>query len=165
MGKKAQAALEFLTTYAWAFIVILVTIGSLYYFGVFDVSRFVPEKCQFSPQFACTDFVIGQDSVSLKFATTLGETLNVTSIQITNDATPPLTCVSPLNPPSEDLNPGIEWGSGLTFDANFTSCSGGGLIEGERIDARVRMIFHAAQSPSKTPHSIQGSVSGQVLSG
>jgi hypothetical protein len=165
MGKRAQAALEFLTTYAWAFVVILITIASLYYFGVFDFSRFVPEKCQFSPQFACTDFVITSDSVSVKMANTLGESLNITTVQITSDAASPLSCTSPLNPPSESVNPGMNWESGIALDLNFTSCFGGGLIAGERIDARVRMVYHAKQSPSKTPHSIQGSVSGQVLSG
>ena len=34
MHKKSQAALEFLTTYAWAFLVIIIMIGALAYFGV-----------------------------------------------------------------------------------------------------------------------------------
>ena len=37
--RKAQAALEFLTTYGWAFIVILIMIGALAYFGVLNPSR------------------------------------------------------------------------------------------------------------------------------
>ena len=162
-GNKAQAALEFLTTYAWAFIVILVTLGSLYYFGVFDFSKFVPQKCAFSPQFACTDFVMRPSSVSVKLSNTLGEALNITSIDITNDASSPLVCTSPLSPPSPNLNPGVLWESGISIGVNFTSCSGGGLLAGERIDARIRLVYYAKNSPSKTPHSVQGKVSGQVL--
>ena len=51
--RKGQAALEFLTTYGWAFLVILVMIGALGYFGVFDVSRFVPESCKLDGTVEC----------------------------------------------------------------------------------------------------------------
>ena len=53
---RSQAALEFLTTYAWAFLMIVITIGALYYFGVFDLSRLTPSKCLFPSQFECIDF-------------------------------------------------------------------------------------------------------------
>ena len=36
-GKKAQAAMEFLMTYGWAILVVLVTIGALAYFGVLKI--------------------------------------------------------------------------------------------------------------------------------
>jgi len=45
---KGQAALEFLTTYGWAFLVILVMIGGLSYFGVFDFKSKMPDSCTFS---------------------------------------------------------------------------------------------------------------------
>ena len=99
MGGRAQAALEFLTTYAWAFIVIIVTIGSLYYFGVFDFSHFVPERCTFSPQVACIDFYMSESAISAKMANTFGEDVNLTSADITNDAAIPLTCSSPIKFP------------------------------------------------------------------
>jgi len=44
MAIKGQAALEFLTTYGWAFLVILVAIGGLSYFGVFDFSKYSPDR-------------------------------------------------------------------------------------------------------------------------
>jgi len=37
MNKKGQAALEFLMTYGWAFLVILVMIGALAYFGFIPI--------------------------------------------------------------------------------------------------------------------------------
>lgn len=45
---KGQAALEFLTTYGWAFLVILVMVGGLSYFGVFDFKAKLPDSCTFS---------------------------------------------------------------------------------------------------------------------
>lgn len=45
MMKRGQAALEFLTTYGWAFLVILVMIGALVYFGVLRPENFQNERC------------------------------------------------------------------------------------------------------------------------
>ncbi len=152
---RGQAALEFLTTYAWAFLVIMVTIGALYYFGVFDFSKYVPEKCLFPSQFSCIDFTLQSSSVSVKLANNIGEPLSVTSVQITNDASPPISCAPPPTP--------LSWGAGNTLDVNFTSCSGGGLLKGERIEARMRILYHAPATPSKPTHQITGRVSGRVL--
>jgi hypothetical protein len=53
--KKGQAALEFLTTYGWAFLVILVMIGALAYFGVLNPKNALPERCLFSPEIDCLE--------------------------------------------------------------------------------------------------------------
>lgn len=54
--KKSQVALEFLTTYGWAFLVVLVMIGALAYFGVLDPSNFLPEKCIFGAGIGCIEY-------------------------------------------------------------------------------------------------------------
>jgi hypothetical protein len=56
--KKAQGALEFLMTYGWAFLVILIMIGALAYFGVLNPSRFLPDRCDFGTQLLCKQHVI-----------------------------------------------------------------------------------------------------------
>jgi hypothetical protein len=56
-AKRGQAALEFLTTYGWAFLVILVMIGALSYFGVISPNKFLPERCTFQQEVTCKDFV------------------------------------------------------------------------------------------------------------
>ena len=47
MKKKAQAAMEFLMTYGWAILVVLVVIGALAYFGVLSPKKLLPDKCLF----------------------------------------------------------------------------------------------------------------------
>ncbi|MAH51939.1 hypothetical protein CMI37_39340 [Candidatus Pacearchaeota archaeon] len=49
-NRKSQAALEFIMTYGWAFLVVFVAIGALAYFGVLSPDRFLPEeeKCESS---------------------------------------------------------------------------------------------------------------------
>src|SRR3989339_453464 len=56
--RKSQAALEFLMTYGWAILVVLVAIGALAYFGVLSPDKFLPAKCQLPAGIACTDFKI-----------------------------------------------------------------------------------------------------------
>ena len=55
---RAQAALEFLTTYGWAFLVILIMIGTLAYFGILNPSKVLPNRCTFGAEFQCLDFQI-----------------------------------------------------------------------------------------------------------
>jgi len=155
-ARRGQAALEFLTTYAWAFLVIMITLGALYYFGIFDFSKYIPEKCLFPSQFSCIDFSLQQDSISLKLANNAGESLSVTSVEITNDASPPVSCTAPSVP--------LSWASGTALDINFTSCSGGGLLPRERFDARARILYYAPATASHPTHQISGKISGRVLS-
>jgi len=53
--KKSQAALEFLMTYGWAILVVLVAVGALAYFGVLSPDKFLPAKCTLSAGIACVD--------------------------------------------------------------------------------------------------------------
>lgn len=68
--RKAQAALEFLTTYGWAILVVLVMIGALAYFGVLNPSKFAQERCVFSgAEMTCTEATLinGATKDSIKF--------------------------------------------------------------------------------------------------
>ena len=51
-----QAAVEFLTTYGWVVLMILVAIGALSYYGILNPSKYLPQRCVVSPGFTCVDF-------------------------------------------------------------------------------------------------------------
>src|SRR3989304_2289991 len=53
--KKSQAAMEFLMTYGWAILVVLVAIGALAYFGVLSPDNFLPERCTGPAGLDCLD--------------------------------------------------------------------------------------------------------------
>ncbi len=65
MLKKGQAAMEFLMTYGWAILVVLVAIGALAYFGVLSPSKHLPEACIFQQGIACLDFKVTPTTVHL----------------------------------------------------------------------------------------------------
>ena len=54
---KGQAAMEFLMTYGWALLIVLVAIGVLATFGVFS-GRGVGEACLLGPGLACTSKIV-----------------------------------------------------------------------------------------------------------
>ena len=54
--RRGQAALEFLTTYGWAVLVLLVMVASLSNFGVLSPDRFLPNRCSASSEFSCNEF-------------------------------------------------------------------------------------------------------------
>ena len=54
-SRKAQSSVEYLTTFAWAFIGLLVTVGTLSYFGLFDSAHYTPESCHSGTQILCAD--------------------------------------------------------------------------------------------------------------
>ena len=56
--RRAQAAMEFMTTYGFAFIAILIVVGALNYFGVIDPQAFVPPRCTFDDFIDCPSYNI-----------------------------------------------------------------------------------------------------------
>ena len=156
MHKKSQAALEFLTTYAWAFIVIAITISALYYFGIFDFGKFLPQKCFFPSQFKCLDFALYPSQVKIKLVNNIGEDIKVTSLGITNDASPPVSCTLPATP--------FDWTHATEKEVIFNSCTGGAYIPDSRIELKVSMSYYAVNTPSKPIHTINGKMNGKVTS-
>ncbi len=68
-SKKSQAALEFLMTYGWAILVVLVAIGALAYFGVLSPDKFLPSKCTLPAGIACADFKLSSQPAAVAPAT------------------------------------------------------------------------------------------------
>jgi len=76
-SSKAQAAMEFLMTYGWALLVVLVAIGALAFFGVLNPGQFLPDQCTLFSGVSCISYyasVTGPptNSLSLTFQNGLG---------------------------------------------------------------------------------------------
>jgi hypothetical protein len=88
MNKKGQAALEFLTTYGWAFLVILVMIGALAYFGVLDPTRYLPQRCQFGAEMHCDRFALDSNgTANFELRNALPTDVFISTIEWDNDGT------------------------------------------------------------------------------
>ena len=77
---KAQAALEFLTTYGWAVIVVLIAISALAYFGVLSPDMFTPNKCSLPAGITCLDHEMGSSRITLVLQNNFGEAVTINSV-------------------------------------------------------------------------------------
>ena len=76
-SRKSQAALEFIMTYGWAILVVLVAIGALAYFGVLSPDKFLPSKCTLQSGIACTDFKVTATSLVMYVQNSLGRDVTI----------------------------------------------------------------------------------------
>lgn len=79
MFRKAQAAMEFLMTYGWAILVVLVAIGALAYFGVLSPGDVLPDKCTGSPGLDCVEVSIMGTNVTFLVRNNLGYSINASA--------------------------------------------------------------------------------------
>ena|SRR3989338_9098585 len=90
MFKKAQAAMEFLMTYGWAILVVLVVVGALAYFGVLNPSNLVPERCVLTAPLDCRAASAlstgAADNVQLSVRNIGSRDITVKSLAVTGDA-------------------------------------------------------------------------------
>lgn len=161
---KSQAALEFLVTYSWALLAILITIGALYYYGIFDFGKYLPEKCLFTSQLECLDFIMKGDKITFRLVNNLGEPIDVNSVDINNDATPALNCNSAYaifidGTAWDETSP---WAPTEQWDFEFSGCSGGGFIEDERVEAIVTLKYCSPATTACPEHTVNGKIEGRV---
>ncbi len=85
--KKAQAAMEFLMTYGWAILVVLLAIAALAYFGVLNPGKYLPSSCTLGTGLSCNDFKVDgtADTVTLVITNGMGEDLNPFNVSIAGD--------------------------------------------------------------------------------
>ena len=93
-SKRAQAAMEFLMTYGWAILVVLIVIGVFWQMGIFN-TMFVPEKCVIGGggYLNCQDWQIKtdadpavSDSILLSVVNGQAKEIEVGRIDITSEA-------------------------------------------------------------------------------
>ncbi|HOI19115.1 MAG TPA: hypothetical protein PLX15_04610 [Candidatus Woesearchaeota archaeon] len=85
-GKRAQAAMEFLMTYGWAILIILVAIAALAYFGVLNPARYVADSCTLSLPFVCKDFSVRSTGIQLVIFNGGVDPITVTEVDATDFA-------------------------------------------------------------------------------
>ena len=98
-SKSGQAAMEFLMTYGWAILVVLIAIGALAYFGVLNPGRFLPKSCTLMPGLDCTEFKVDKSDVQVQLfiRNGLGSSIDFSTLNVdTNlDGTGDCTAVDP----------------------------------------------------------------------
>ena len=81
VNRKSQAALEFLMTYGWAILVVLVAVGALAYFGVLSPDKFLPAKCLLQSGITCIDHKATATQVQVVVQNSLGYDINTITVK------------------------------------------------------------------------------------
>ena len=125
MFKKAQAAMEFLMTYGWAILVVLIVLAALFYLGIF--SPRTPSICVVSAPITCPD--VKADSTTSRVTLVLGATstqtatLDGVSLSIPTPSNCPLVAGSTISkaaPTSIDCTPTATLTAGQKYSGNGT---------------------------------------------
>jgi hypothetical protein len=100
--KRGQSALEYLVTYGWAILVIVIIAALLAYFGVFNPSRYVSEKqASGFVAFGVTDWNIlaSTDDLTIKLTNNGANKVTISSVVLngtaSGNATASPTSISP----------------------------------------------------------------------
>ena len=92
-AKKGQAAMEYLMTYGWALVALVVVIGAIMATGVFNPSYLIAEECTLQPDLACTGHLlyideVGTPQLGFRINNGLGYDIRLTGVKIiANDGT------------------------------------------------------------------------------
>ena len=145
MQKRAQAALEFLTTYAWAFLVIIIMIGALAYFGVLSPSKLLPDRCTFGSEVGCSkDFLVVDNvatpanTLTMRLENNVGASITITSATVTTDVTTAGTCVAKIN---DNAISNTAWSSDETITFIVECTTGTSLVPKEKIKFNIEINY------------------------
>ena len=161
MVKKAQAAMEFLMTYGWAILVVLIAIGALAYFGVLSPGKFLPQSCTLAPGFACSDFTVTNtldaNGADVVVAVRNGAGSQATSVTFTVTPQGGSACVAA--PTGYTAPTTIAEGADATFKFDC-GAAGANYNEGDRFKAALTMVYtFSGQSLS---HTVTGDMTTRV---
>ena len=87
-AKKGQAAMEYLMTYGWAIVVLVVVIAALMATGAFNPSYLIAEECTLQPDLSCTGHVLyldtsGTPQLEFRISNGLGYDMRLTGVTVT----------------------------------------------------------------------------------
>ena len=85
-ASRAQAAMEFLMTYGWAILVVLIVIGALAYFGVLKPGGLLPEKCVFPSGINCVDHTVEINYIAMTIYNAAGRPIHINGMTATGEA-------------------------------------------------------------------------------
>jgi len=158
---KSQAALEFLTTYGWAFLVILIMIGTLAYFGVLSPSKVLPNRCLFGAEFQCLDHQISTTAGTFKFKlkNNAGDSINVDAGKITpsTESTTAVSCGA-----SSAIT---SWKGGEIKEISLscTNFANVGIVAGEKGKILVTIEYYSVASGGTYSKQVKGEVYSSVI--
>jgi hypothetical protein len=156
---KSQSAIEYLTTYGWALILLSVALVALFELGVFNTGNFINTSCIFQADFQCqTALLYSNGTVIINLEQNTQSAIVVTALGC-NDNGIITGLTAPLNPPSNTVT--LQIGSNATF---YVPCYENGtllsLSPGEVYKGYV--LVNYTNSQTQFQHTATGTLVAKV---
>ncbi len=85
---KAQSAMEYLTTYGWAILILAIVLAAIISLNLFNPGQFATQECLLPADFNCLGYFMGTNgTISLNIQQTTEYPINVTSIGCSTNST------------------------------------------------------------------------------
>lgn len=158
MGRKAQSAMEFLMTYGWAILIMLVVVGVLFMLGVFNPQTASPNSCILPAGFSCYGYAIRDAGV---LVIDIGQATG-SDVQITN-----MACTAQDNPTVPALSAPIVIQSGKHVQVPGTEAltcynEDGATTPSEGDFYRGTLHIYYTDQRTSITHKIKGDISYKV---
>lgn len=146
VSKKAQSSFEFLTTYGWALMIMVMMFGALVYY-LNTPSNSVPASCTVVEAFSCSDSQVQGNQVSIALANIVGSGIKIDDF----------TCVydGHINSVSSSAT-GNHYDAGQKFVA--TCDFSGGVLPSKGSTVKVNFNIRYTKDGYKYPAVAQGSL-------
>src|SRR3989344_7206665 len=97
MRKRGQVILEFLLTYGWGILVVIIGVSVLVYFGFLSPTNLLPNSCDFGAQLVCEEYKVvktasGAD-IKVRLRNDFGRDIqifDITGVDMTLSQEPPI---------------------------------------------------------------------------
>jgi hypothetical protein len=151
---KGQTAIEYLMTYGWAILIILIVAGVLAYYGIFAPSSFLgPTARGFGQIQVLNPWAVSASGMTLNLANRVGGAVNITTADVTIDNNP-YTCT----PTAGELP--IASGDDGTFRCTFGGSGVTGATAGDTYSATVVINYRYPSDAITIDFSTSGTITG-----
>lgn len=155
--KKGQAALEYLLTYGWAILIVIIVGASLYSLGVFTPGQWTGKRQTGFSQFRVEDFKLDTDeALTIVFKNQVGKSVDLLEIEATfKGETCSFAIPDDLDPSSSTISPT------LVYTAARDCTSAFGNLD-ERTSFSITVDFFYTDFDSGLNHTDSGTLFGSV---
>ncbi|MEK6932692.1 MAG: hypothetical protein AABW56_02760 [Nanoarchaeota archaeon] len=156
MQKRGQAAIEFLTTYGWAILIILIVVGAIYSLNLFSPK--VINKCDSVSPISCAD-------IKIDTSNTVSLLLSASDVSNKPGLKPNIVSVTLTTPEGYTCNPPT---NAIPLDRNILiSCTlqGNSLKEGRKFSGVALAQYVSQDTENLVPplkHNVEITFSGTV---
>ncbi len=158
--KKAQSAVEFLSTYGWVLLILLAALGILMKYGFLEPGKYLPEKVEFGNQLVAEEYFMDVDAnvdgieidhvVAIKFRNGFPRDINIAAMMYD---------IGDGEHDCQIMSADLESGDNAIFACKVT-----GLSKRTKNKITFKVKF-SRTNPSAPPHVITGIVYAEPASG